>query len=508
LAAGAGAGARPAARAGGGARAPPGGRSRPRPARRCRPPLRAASRRARGARGGRGDGRRRHRVRDVRRPARLLPPRRRHDRAPLARRVRRRRGRPARHGSRGRPRRRVPADEHPARRARRPGAGPALSAARRPRRPRLPGGGRPTGRRRRPPRPLRGRAGGAVVRARARPPAAARPPQRGLRRRHGRDLPASAAPHRARSGGGARRPADAAGLGEGLGGGAQPRGGRRVTRVVVVGGGLAGVTAALECADRGASVTLLEARARLGGATFSVQKEGLWLDNGQHVFLRCCTAYRALLRRLGVEDDVVLQPRLDIPVLAPGGRRARLRRDGLPAPLHLARALARYRHLSASDRARLVPAALALRRLRLDDPALDGETFAAWLERRGQSRAAVDALWDLITLPTVNLPAREASLALATKVFQTGLLERADASDVGYARVPLQRLHGDAAERALRAAGATVRLKARASAIAAGTAGPTVTWAGGTLAADAVVLAVPHDDAAELLPEGALEPGV
>ncbi len=281
-----------------------------------------------------------------------------------------------------------------------------------------------------------------------------------------------------------------------------------MTRVVVVGGGLAGVTAALECADRAASVTLLEARARLGGATFSVQKEGLWLDNGQHVFLRCCTAYRALLRRLGVEDDVVLQPRLDIPVLAPGGRRARLRRDGLPAPLHLARALARYRHLSPSGRARLVPAALALRRLRLDDPALDGETFAAWLERRGQSRAAVDALWDLITLPTVNLPAREASLALATKVFQTGLLERADASDVGYARVPLQRLHGDAAERALRAAGATVHLKARVSAIAAGTAGPTVTWAGGTLAADAVVLAVPHDDAAELLPEGALEPGV
>ncbi len=281
-----------------------------------------------------------------------------------------------------------------------------------------------------------------------------------------------------------------------------------MTRVVVVGGGLAGVTAALECADRGASVTLLEARARLGGATFSVQKEGLWLDNGQHVFLRCCTAYRALLRRLGVEDDVVLQPRLDIPVLAPGGRRASLRRDGLPAPLHLARALARYRHLSPSGRARLVPAALALRRLRLDDPALDGETFAAWLERRGQSRAAVDALWDLITLPTVNLPAREASLALATKVFQTGLLERADASDVGYARVPLQRLHGDAAERALRAAVATVHLKARVSAIAAGTAGPTVTWAGGTLAADAVVLAVPHDDAAELLPEGALEPGV
>jgi len=59
----------------------------------------------------------------------------------------------------------------------------------------------------------------------------------------------------------------------------------------------------------------------------------------------------------------------------------------------------------------------------------------------------------LITLPTVNLHARDASLALAAKVFQTGLLDRADASDVGYARVPLQQLHGDAAERALGAAG-------------------------------------------------------
>jgi squalene-associated FAD-dependent desaturase len=279
-------------------------------------------------------------------------------------------------------------------------------------------------------------------------------------------------------------------------------------RVAIVGGGLAGITAALECADAGAHVTLLEARPRLGGATFSVEKEGLWLDNGQHVFLRCCTAYRDLIRRLDVEADVTLQPRLEIPVLAPGGREAWLRRNGLPAPLQLAWSIARFGHLSLRDRVRLGPAILSLRRERLGDPSLDDRTFGAWLAAHGQSERSVAALWDLITVPTVNLPARDASLALAAKVFQTGLLERGDAADVGYARVPLQRLHGDAAERALGAAGVALRTKARVAALAPSDIGVAVSVEGATLEADAVVLAVPHDDAAELLPAGALPASV
>ena len=256
-------------------------------------------------------------------------------------------------------------------------------------------------------------------------------------------------------------------------------------RAVVVGGGLAGIAAALELADNGAGVTLLEARPRLGGATFSVQREGLWLDNGQHVFLRCFTTYRELLRRLGADDKVVLQERLDIPVLGPGGRRARLRRSGLPAPFHLAGAIARYGFLSPLERLRVLPAARTLARLDLDDPALDERTFADWLGEHGQSPRAVEALWNLITLPAVNLPADEASLALGAMVFKVGLLEEADAGDLGYAAAPLQQLHGDAAERALLEAGVEVRTKTRV---------------GELPDAAAVVLAVPHDEAAGLVP--------
>ena len=74
----------------------------------------------------------------------------------------------------------------------------------------------------------------------------------------------------------------------------------RRAEVIVVGGGLAGLRAAVACADAGLSVHLLEARPRLGGATWTLVKDGLALDNGQHVFLRCCTEYRAFLDRLGV----------------------------------------------------------------------------------------------------------------------------------------------------------------------------------------------------------------
>lgn len=282
------------------------------------------------------------------------------------------------------------------------------------------------------------------------------------------------------------------------------------SRVIVVGGGVAGIAAALDCADAGAAVTLLEVRPRLGGAAYSFEREGLMLDNGQHVFLRCCTAYRSLLERLGSSNRVFLQSRLEIPVLRPGFKPVTLRRNSLPAPFHLAGAIACYPHVSRRARLRAMLVAGKLARLQ-DREALgietaSGLTLGGWLSERGQSPDAIAMLWDLIALPTLNMRAERASLALGAFVLKTGLLESNDAGDIGFHVHPLSEILGRPALRVLREAGVEVRLSWRAEQILSRESGFEVRSNGFVLDADVVIVAVPHARAASLLAD-VLGPG-
>ncbi|WP_419850042.1 hydroxysqualene dehydroxylase HpnE [Candidatus Poriferisocius sp.] len=282
--------------------------------------------------------------------------------------------------------------------------------------------------------------------------------------------------------------------------GSHPQGDPKTApRVAVVGGGLAGLAAAVATVDGGAQVTLYERGPRLGGATWSFQRNGRWFDNGQHVFMRCCTEYRAFLDRLDVADQVTEQSRMSVAVMRPGRRPARIFRTGAPVPLHLARSLLGYNPLSVADRLRAIRTALALRRLDPDDPATDEVSFGEWLRARGESDRAIAGMWDLICLPTVNLRANDASLSLAVKVFRTGLLDKADAGDLGWTRVPLGVLHGDAAARVITAQGGDVQMQAHVEAVGDG---PSLMVDGKRVETDAVIVAVPHDAVDGLLPPG------
>ena len=283
-------------------------------------------------------------------------------------------------------------------------------------------------------------------------------------------------------------------------------------KAAVVGGGLAGIAAAVALAQAGSDVTLLEAKPRLCGATMSFTRDDLVIDTGQHVFLRCCTAYRGLLDRLGMAAHAPLQPRFDFTVLSPR-RRARLKRGRVPAPVHMLPALLSYPFLSYPERTRLSLAALAFRRLKLADPATDEQRLGDWLAAHGQDERTRRALWDLFFIATLNVPGDDASLALAGKVAQTGLLGDADAADIGVPALSLGELHGAAAARLLGKLGATIRLNTKVAAIEA--KGPNefavrlgreARTAEGEdiVSADAVVLAVPHEAAARLIPRGAL----
>ncbi len=286
-------------------------------------------------------------------------------------------------------------------------------------------------------------------------------------------------------------------------------------KVAIIGGGLAGITAAIALAESGADVTLLEARPRLGGATCSFNRDGLIVDTGQHVFLGCCTAYRGLLAKLGMTEHAPLQDRFDVTVLAPGPagqpRKARLRRTALPGPLHMLPALGRYPFLSLAERAYVSRPALAMRRVDPADPAADQQRFGDWLAARGQAERARRALWDLFSVSALNIAGDDASLALAATVVKTGLLGRNNAADIGVAALPLGELHGDAGATLLAKLGAQVSLGAKVSAIEPAEE-PDARFRvrlaqGGELPADAVVLAVPHEKAAPLIPPGTLPDG-
>jgi hydroxysqualene dehydroxylase len=279
--------------------------------------------------------------------------------------------------------------------------------------------------------------------------------------------------------------------------------------VVVCGGGLAGVAAACEAAGRGAEVTLVERRPFLGGRAFSFTDaaSGREIDNGQHVYLGCCTAYIGLLRLLGTLGDTSLQRRLEAPVRDRDGRRGSLWAAPLPAPLHLGASFAAYPHLSRREKAAALRALAALGALRRRArEALDEVSFADWLRDHGQGERAIGRFWDLIVLPTCNDRSDRVSASLGVFVFQEALLRRAGGSAIGWSRVGLTRLVDPAARRHLAARGGTV-LSGRAV-TAADPSG--VTLGDGTrIPADGVVLALPPARATAVAPEAlAADPGL
>jgi hydroxysqualene dehydroxylase len=246
----------------------------------------------------------------------------------------------------------------------------------------------------------------------------------------------------------------------------------------VVGGGLAGLAAALELADQGHAVTLYEARPTLGGAVQTLpEREGDPSpppDNGQHIALGCFTEYLRFLDRIG-EGRSYRRLALELPVIADDGRAATIGRSPV--------SFLRYRNLPLRDRMRV---ARAIRRL----PArgLSTQTFGALLRELGCSDGSIDSFWDVFVRPALNLRTDEVSAEWGVFTVRTSLLASREASDVILPTRPLGWMHGDAAGRALEAAGAAVRTGERVVSL-------------DDLDADAIVVATPPDEAAGLLGE-------
>lgn len=263
-----------------------------------------------------------------------------------------------------------------------------------------------------------------------------------------------------------------------------------MARVVVIGGGLAGCSAALALAEAGWSVTLCEKRAHLGGRACSFRPPGwdTWVDNSQHVTLRCCTNLLDLYQRLGVSERIDWHDRLAL--VAPDGQRGTFAGWPLPAPGHLAPALFRLPGLGARDRLALAAAFARMLVAGRAPAALAEVPFSDWLG--STTTARLDAgFWRLMLTSVLNADADRVSAAAALMFFREGLMRHPTASHLGVPQVSLHELHHVAMLARLGELGVTVRLRTAATARVADGRLAGVVIAGEAQPADQVVVAVP-----------------
>jgi squalene-associated FAD-dependent desaturase len=269
-------------------------------------------------------------------------------------------------------------------------------------------------------------------------------------------------------------------------------------KVIIIGGGLAGMAAAvaLECA--GARVTLLESRASLGGraGSFIDPQTGEKLDNCQHVLLGCCTNLIDFYQRLGVADRITWERSINF--VSPTGKQFGLwGMKGLPAPLNLGASLAGFDALSVSERSALVRAMLAMMRMgRSGREALADVSFGDWLDEHHQPDSLFRHFYDPVIVSGLNEDTRRASAAYAIQIFQDAMLANARGYLMGLPNCPLEQLY-----RALPCA--NVRLGARVARLRFDPSGVTGVDMidGESISADAVILATNYHAALRWVPD-------
>ncbi|MGE5493652.1 MAG: hydroxysqualene dehydroxylase HpnE [Actinomycetota bacterium] len=262
-------------------------------------------------------------------------------------------------------------------------------------------------------------------------------------------------------------------------------------RIAVVGGGWAGIAAAVELAGEGHPVTLFEAGRRLGGRARSVEVDGRTLDNGQHILLGAYRDTLALMRRVGADPDALFH-RLPLEIHDNAGFRMALPR--LPAPINTAWGLITAK---GADLGEKISTALWMDRLKSDRFRLPQDmTVAEWLDAGRQNGRLRRHLWEPLCLAALNTPADRASAQVFANVLRDSLgSPRREDTDLLIPRTDLGKLLPDPAADWLAARGADLRLGHRVRAIEARDKGIAIDGEG----FDAAVLATAPRHTSQLL---------
>lgn len=273
-------------------------------------------------------------------------------------------------------------------------------------------------------------------------------------------------------------------------------------RVYVLGGGIAGIAAALACRAQGREVTLLEAHRWLGGRVFSVPdaKLGALRDNGPHVLLGCYDAFLALLRELGSEAAFARAPALQVAYADARGRSYALRLSRWPVPLAMPWALFRLPGMGLRAKLRALLGFVGVLVGARRDATLE-QWLACWRQHGGPRQH----LWDPLCLAVMNAPASEVAARSFLATLRRAFRGSAARGAIWIPDRPWQEIVGDPALRLLRARGVQVELGARVRRLELGEGRVRALHGDGfapidLAAADLVVSSLPWHRLAECLP--------
>jgi zeta-carotene desaturase len=281
--------------------------------------------------------------------------------------------------------------------------------------------------------------------------------------------------------------------------------------VTVIGGGVAGMSAACALAEAGFCVQLVERRGYLGGRASSYLHPGVneVIDNCQHVLFGCCTNLLGFYRRIGVADCIHWTS--EMTMIEPGGRRSRLRPFKLgplrlPPPLHGAPSFLNAKAFTLADKIALGRAMRAM----MQPAAMEDtrESLGDWLRRHKQTEGAINRFWRLVIASALNAELDSIAVPYAAKVIRELFLNSAEAGSMGMSRVPLSELY----------AGVTPFLTERGGGVLLNTNVEGAAWdetsrkwlictRTGELVSDFMILALPFEATQKLLPHLPAEEG-